>query len=91
MKKGKDKDKDKSSPILGDLTKTEYNKLKKDWYSKLKEEGFQDIEGGEGSWGDFLTTKNAPNFRTLCRDEEGLKDKATYYNFASKFYMDKVS
>lgn len=59
--------------------KTDFNKLQKKWYDKLKAKGFEDIEDGEDKlkvWSSIFTSKISM---------ESWQAKATYYQMATNF------
>ena len=59
-----------------------FRKLSDDWYSKLKTEGFNDIEHSEDS--PYLKDHNIRDAKAVGRDELSLD--SAYYRKASEFY-----
>lgn len=64
---------------MSKLTKAEFNKLKREWYGKLKESGFEDIEEKVPNpiWLRDCDTASYP-FR--CMAPHKRKDRAEYFN-----------
>jgi hypothetical protein len=69
-------------------TKTEpfsFEKLKKEWYTKLKKEGFEDIERHESATFALKSSSNKFNTADVARDYYA---KSEYYSMARKFLHD---
>jgi hypothetical protein len=61
----------------------EFNTLKKEWYKKLKDKGFKDIEQDEDTLNFWAGTRVAFNYTA-----EEFDYKQTYYRYAGMFLND---
>lgn len=71
--------------VLGNYSKKEFNKLRKEWYAKLKDEGFEDIEKvyDDGNSSHFLVE----HFRFQPERHPYIIDSVReYYSIAAEFY-----
>lgn len=66
-----------AAPVLGSMSRGEFEALQARWYQRLARDGFQDIEHGPG----YLRTQARVDPRVLPRAE----DAATYYRQANEF------
>lgn len=67
------------------LTKEEFETLKTEWYQKLKDDGFQDIEYNETTLNE---TTSATRFGKMSRAHGGWQAKLEYTQMAESFLED---
>lgn len=65
-------------------SKTNFKKLRQEWYAKLKAEGFNDIETLAGDLKEF-STSGSRNIKKVLTQSGGWQFKQEYYRLASKF------
>lgn len=66
--------------------KDNYQKLKAEWYAKLKKSGFEDIEGDEDNLKIWSSTYFAHKLRTT--HSGSWQAKASYYSMAERFLQE---
>lgn len=69
----------------------DYNKLKKEWYKRLENSGFQDIEQDEDnlkSWSVSKGVRNRNNGASAQQVLENREARETYYRLAGQFLHD---
>lgn len=71
------------------MTETEYKAIQKEWYSKLKQSGFEDIESfdSKGVPNDLMKTDVRIDY---SKDPSINQARQDYYRFASQFVYDNV-
>lgn len=67
------------------MTEADYKAIQKEWYGKLKQSGFEDIESFDASGEPFDVMKKDP-FLDAKNNPEKYQQTFDYFNYARQFY-----